>query len=138
MRSLLALRRAVDRHPFASDAALALAVTAIVQFDVLSDDGYLSASNWVYVPTTLLMTLPLAWRRRAPLLVVVVVMGAFAAQSFILDPTPTPDVEIVPALIAIYSVAAHGERWAAFAGGGFSLAAGLVWLGLNDFLLPTV
>ena len=123
---------------FAVDALLAVALAGLVLSDVFTSESYLTGSEAVYVLVALLMTLPLAWRRRAPLLVVVVVMGAFAAQSFILDPTPTPDVEIVPALIAIYSVAAHGERWAAFAGGGFSLAAGLVWLGLNDFLLPTV
>jgi signal transduction histidine kinase len=56
----------------------------------------------------------------------------------ILDPTPTPDVELVPALIAVYSVAVHGGRWVAFARARVSLAAGLVWLGLDDFLLPTV
>ena len=138
MRHLRRLVRVLRGHVFAVDALLAVALAGLVLSDVFTSESYLTGSEAVYVLVALLMTLPLAWRRRAPLLVVVVVMGAFAAQSFILDPTPTPDVEIVPALIAIYSVAAHGERWAAFAGGGFSLAAGLVWLGLNDFLLPTV
>lgn len=125
-------------HAFAADTLLAVALAAFVLSDVFTSESYLTGSDAVYVPVALLMTVPLAWRRRAPLVVVVVVMGAFAAQSFILDPTPTPDVELVPALIAVYSVAAHGERWAAFVGAGFSLAAGLVWLGLDDFLLPTV
>ena len=98
-------------HPFATDAALAFALAAVVLFEVFTSKGYLTGSAWVYVPVALLMTVPLAWRRRAPLLVVVLVMGAFAAQSLILDPTPTPDVELIPALIAAYSVAAHGERW---------------------------
>jgi signal transduction histidine kinase len=84
------------------------------------------------------MTVPLAWRRRSPLIVVVLVMGAFAAQSLILDPKPTPDGELIPALIAVYSVAAQGERWIPFVGGGLSLVAGLIWLGADDFLLPTV
>jgi signal transduction histidine kinase len=84
------------------------------------------------------MTVPLAWRRRAPLVVVALVMGAFAAQSLILDPTPTPDIELVPALVAVYSVAAHGEGLAPFVGGGLSIVAGLIWLGIDDFLLPTV
>ena len=125
-------------HAFAVDALLAAALAALVLSDVFTSENYLTGSVAVYVPVALLMTVPLAWRRRAPLVVVEVVMGAFAAQSFILDPAPTPDVELVPALIAVYSVAAHGERGAAFVGAGFSLAAGLVWLGLNDFLLPTV
>jgi signal transduction histidine kinase len=133
-----ALIEMLRRHPFASDGLLALALAAFVLSEVFTSGGYLTGSNWVYVPVALLMTLPLAWRRRAPLLVVALVMGAFAVQSLILDPTPTPDVELIPALIAVYSVAAHGERWVSFAGGGLSLVAGLIWLGVDDFLLPTV
>ena len=125
-------------HPFASDALLAFILAAFVLSEVYTSGGYLTGSNWVYVPAATLMTVPLAWRRRAPLVVVVLVMGAFAAQSLILDPTPTPDVESIPALIAVCSVAAHGVRWVSFAGGGLSLGAGLVWLGVDDFLLPTV
>jgi signal transduction histidine kinase len=125
-------------HPFATDALLAFALAALVLSEVFTSEGYLTGSNWVYVPVALLMTVPLAWRRRAPLVVVVLVMGAFAAQSLILDPTPTPDVELIPALIAVYSVAAHGKRLVAFVGGGLGMAAGLIWLGVDDFLLPIV
>jgi signal transduction histidine kinase len=125
-------------HPFATDALLAFALAALVLSEVLTSEGYLTGSNWVYVPVALSMTVPLAWRRRAPLVVVVLVMGAFAAQSLILDPTPTPDVELIPALIAVYSVAAHGEGWVSFVGGSLSMAAGLIWLGVDDFLLPIV
>ena len=138
MRSLLALRRAVDRHPFASDAALALAVAAIVQFDVLSDDGYLSASNWVYVPTTLLMTLPLAWRRRAPLVVVAVVMGALVVEALAAGSSPTPDTPLIAWLLAIYTVAAHRGRVGAVVGGAIGLVAGTVWIGLDDVFFPVV
>jgi signal transduction histidine kinase len=125
-------------HPFASDAVLAFVLAALVLSEVFTSKGYLTGSNWVYVPVAVLMTVPLAWRRRAPLVVVVLVMGAFAAQSLILDPTPTPDVELIPALIAVYSVAAHGERWFPWVGGGVGIVAGLIWLGLDDFLLPIV
>jgi signal transduction histidine kinase len=138
MRRIHGLVRVLRGHALAADALLAAALAVLVLSDVITSESYLTGSDAVYVPVALLMTVPLAWRRRAPLVVVVVVMGAFAAQAFILDPKPTPDVELVPALIAVYSVAAHGERWAAFVGAGFSLAAGLVWLGLDDFLLPTV
>ena len=117
---------------------LAFALAAVVLSEVFTSGGYLTGSNWVYVPVAVLMTVPLAWRRHAPLVVVVLVMGAFAAQSLILDPTPTPDVELIPALIAVYSVAVHGARWASFVGGGLSVVAGLIWLGVDDFLLPAV
>ena len=125
-------------HPSASDGLLAFALAAFVLSEVFTSEGYLTGSNWVYVPVAVLMTIPLAWRRRAAPVVVALVMGAFAAQSLILDPTPTPDAELIPALIAVYSVAAHGERWVSLVGGGLSLVAGLIWLGLDDFLLPTV
>jgi signal transduction histidine kinase len=123
-------------HPFFSDAVLAFGLTALVLFDVLTSGDYLSDSKWVYVPVALLMTMPLAWRRRAPVGVAVVVMGAFATQSLIVN--PTPDVELIPALIAVYSVAAHGEGWVAFAGGASGLVGGVIWLGIGDFLLPVV
>jgi signal transduction histidine kinase len=125
-------------HPFATDALLASVLAALVLSEVFTSGDYLTGSNWVYLPAAVLMTVPLAWRRRSPLVVVALVMGAFAAQSLILDPTPTPDVELIPALIAVYSVAAHGERWVSFVGGGLSVGAGLIWLGVDDFLLPVV
>jgi signal transduction histidine kinase len=133
-----AIVRVFRVHPFASDALLAFVLAVLVLFEVFTSGDYLTGSKWIYVPAALLMTVPLAWRRRAPLVVVALVMGAFAAQSLILDPTPTPDVELVPALLATYSVAAHGEGWVPFVGGGLSLVAGLIWLGVDDFLLPTV
>jgi signal transduction histidine kinase len=125
-------------HPFASDALLAFALAVLVLSEVFTSAGYLTGSKWIYVPVAASMTVPLAWRRRTPLVVVVLVLGAFAVQSIILDPTPTPDVELIPALIAVYSVAVHGERWVPFAGGGLSVVAGLIWLGVDDFLLPIV
>ena len=78
-----ALVQAFQEHPFASDAGLAFGLAALVLSDILTSRNYLTGSNWVYVPVALLMTVPLAWRRRTPVVVVVVVMGAFAAQSLI-------------------------------------------------------
>lgn len=138
MARMRAVLQAHRRHPFASDATLAGGLAALVLSDVFTSRGYLTGSLAVYVPVALLMTVPLAWRRRAPLAVAAVVMGAFAAQSLILDPTPTPDVELVPALVAMYSVGAHEERRASYLGAAIGLAAGLVWLGADDFLLPTL
>jgi signal transduction histidine kinase len=133
-----AVVQALREHPFASDALLAFGLAVLVLSEVLTSSGYLSGSSWVYVPIALLMTTPLAWRRRAPLVVVALVMGAFATQSLILGATPTPDIELIPALVAVYSVAAHGEGWVAFVGGAIGLVAGVIWLGIGDFLLPVV
>jgi len=138
MRAIRAAAQALREHPLATDAVLAFTLLVLVLSEVLTSSSYLTGSEWVYVPVALLMTLPLAWRRRSPLAVVVVVMSAFAAQSLILDPTPTPDLELIPAVIAVYSVGAVADRWLSVGGLGVSLAAGLIWLGIGDFLLPTV
>ena len=138
VRRLEALRSLIVRHPFASDAAIAAAVCAFVLQDIWTSSGYLTASKAIYVPAALAMTVPLAWRRRAPLVVAIVVMGAVAVASLVVGSAPIPDTALVAWLIAIYSVAAHCERRPALIGGAFSLGAGLVWMGIDDFLFPIV
>jgi signal transduction histidine kinase len=128
----------VQSHPFASDAVLAGVLAVLALGDIYSSTDYLTGSRWIYVPAALLMTVPLAWRRIAPLPVIAVVMGALIAQSLALGTTPSPDFELVAWLIAVYSVAAHTERRTALIGGGIGLAGGLTWIGLDDFLLPVV
>jgi signal transduction histidine kinase len=132
------VRRLIEDHPLASDAAVAIAVTAFVQVDIWTSGDYLTASKAIYVPTALLMTLPLVWRRRAPLLVCAVVMGALIVQSLAVGSAPTPDSALIAWLLAIYSVAAHCNRVGAAAGGAMSLGAGLVWMGVDDFFFPVV
>jgi signal transduction histidine kinase len=133
-----AVRRLVELHPFASDAGIAVSLAALVQADIWSSGDYLTASKAIYVPAALLMTLPLAWRRRAPLAVLVVVMGTLVVEAVAVGSRPTPDSLLVAWLLAVYSVAAHCDRLRALAGGAVSLAAGLVWMGVDDFLLPVV
>ncbi len=140
MTAIRAAVRALRAHPVASDAALAFALALLVLQDVvLSNGDYLTGSNSVYVPAALLMTVPLAWRRRTPLLVVLVVMAALAAQSLLLAPSePYPDSELVPLLLAVYSVAAHGKGRTPLVGAAVSGVAGVVWVGVDDFFLPLV
>jgi hypothetical protein len=76
MKLFRSVRRLVERHSFAADATLAVALAGLVLSDVWTSGDYLTASKWIYVPAGLLMTLPLAWRRRAPLPVAAVVKGA--------------------------------------------------------------
>jgi signal transduction histidine kinase len=138
---MLRLRRTVgivQSHPFASDAVLAGVLAVLAVGDIYTSGDYLTGSRWIYVPAALLMTVPLAWRRIAPLPVIAVVMGALIAQSLALGTAPSPDFELVAWLIAVYSVAAHSERRTALIGGGIGLVGGLTWIGLDDFLLPVV
>src|ERR671937_285473 len=132
------IRRLIEDHPLASDAAVAVAVAALVQSEIWTSSDYLTASKAIYVPTGLLMTLPLVLRRRAPLAVAAVVMGALVVESLAVGSAPTPDSPLIGWLLAIYSVAAHCDRTAALAGGALGLAAGLVWIGFDDFLFPIV
>ena len=69
MRLVEKARRLVIEHPFGADTALALVLAAFVLQDVLGSPGYLTASKAIYVPAALLMTLPLAFRRTALVLV---------------------------------------------------------------------
>ena len=138
MRWFQNVRRLVERHPIVSDAALAVALAALVLSDIWTSGDYFTASKAIYVPAALLMTLPLAWRRRAPLPVAAVVMGALVFESLAVGSAPTPDSPLIAWLLAIYTVAAHCERPAALAGGAMSLAAGLVWIGLDDSFFPIV
>jgi signal transduction histidine kinase len=132
------VRGLVERHSFVSDAALAIALAGFVVSDVFTSGDYLTASKAIYVPAGLLMTLPLAWRRRAPLPVAAVVMGALVFESLAVGSAPTQDAPLVGWLLAIYSVAAHCDRGAALVGGAVSLGAGLVWMGIDDFFFPVV
>jgi signal transduction histidine kinase len=130
--------RLAERHPFASDAAIAIAIAAFVLSDLWTSGDYLTGSKAIYVPAGLAMTVPLAWRRRAPLAVTAVVMGALVIESLAVGSAPTPDSQLIAWLLAIYTVAAHCDRRAALAGGAMSIAAGLVWMGVDDFFFPVV
>ena len=95
MARIRAVVRMLRGHPFASDAVLAFALAAFVLSDVFTSRGYLTGSKWVYIPAALLMTVPLAWRRRVPFAVVLLVMGAFAARNV--------------ASLIVHSTAAHSQ-----------------------------
>jgi hypothetical protein len=138
MRLVEKARRLITEHPFAADTALALVLAAFVLQDVLGSSGYLTASKAIYVPAALLMTLPLAFRRRAPFAVAVVVMSTMAIQARAVGSAPTPDSEVFGALLALYSAAAHCAPARARFAGALGIAAGLAWMGPDDFLFPLV
>jgi signal transduction histidine kinase len=135
LRAVLVLPRS---HPSATDAVLAGVLVAASIGEALTSPGYLTGSKWVYLPAAVAIAGPLAWRRRYPFSAACVTLAAFAVQSAVLDPTPTPDIELAPVLIAVYSASHYAVRRAALAVGVLAVAAGLVWLGLDDFLLPVL
>src|SRR4051812_11489010 len=80
------------------------------------------------------VTVPLGFRRRWPLAVVCVVMGAIALDSIVVGKAPQGLEVLLPALIAVYSVAAHADRRRALVG----LAVGFAGTVIEASLDPEV
>jgi signal transduction histidine kinase len=108
------------RRPPGLDILLALGLAVLVQLEIWGSDVTVPKS--IAVPVGLLMTLPLAWRRQAPLAVVAVVMAALAAQTLLDSSEQPPQTPFLSLVVAVYSVAAYADRPRALFGGGISLA----------------
>jgi signal transduction histidine kinase len=105
----------LQERQFAVDAAIAAAVALFTV--VLPASGYGGSSAETVVG--LLLTVPLAWRRRAPVAAAAVVATAGLLQLGTVDQVLPADIA---APVMIYALAAYAPRWAGSAG----LALGLV------------
>jgi hypothetical protein len=115
------LQRALDAvrgHSRVADAALALLLAALVQWEILTTD--VTGPKWLLVPAGLALTLPLAWRRVAPLPALLCVMAAAAVVGLAVadsdEVAQTPQLPFLAEILAVYSVAAHAERGRALIG----------------------
>ena len=108
------------RHPFAVDVALAAAVWFCTV--VLPSAAYWQQPAPSFLVGTLL-TVPLAWRRRAPVAAAAAVVAVGLVELVVV---PEFLAANVAALFMVYALAAYSTRWAAQAG----LAVGLVGAGL--------
>ena len=70
-----------------------------------------------------LVTLPLAWRRRAPVAVLFAVIGAAACAAFAIRPSQGPLTSFIAVIVAFYSVGANCTERRALLGGGTGLLA---------------
>jgi signal transduction histidine kinase len=102
-------------HPFAVDCWLAAAVVFCTV--LLPAPGYWEAPAYSLL-LGLLLTVPLAWRRRAPVAAAAAVVAAGLIQLVTLNSFLVADVA---ALFMIYALAAYAPRWASRGG----LALGL-------------
>jgi signal transduction histidine kinase len=114
---------------FYGDWALALGLAVLFQIEVwtidpshppgdVGSDVFSSTERAVAGAAGLVLALSLAWRRRAPLIVLAVAIAASVVANFavVLDAATTPAVALV---VAVYSVGAHAERvreWIGLAG----------------------
>jgi signal transduction histidine kinase len=115
-----------ERWPRWADPAIATAITVLAVVELALADPRSPA--WQY-PVVVVMTAALAWRRRTPVTVLVVVMGTLLVQQAAqVDPD---GVYVALALYpAFYSVGAHRPLRPAAAG----LAIGLLLLGCGALL----
>jgi signal transduction histidine kinase len=127
MRATLTTLRAWARSPLA-DVVLAAGLAAYAMVEIWRPDTLgveAGGDKAVLVTTMLAATLPLALRRRAPLLVLVVVAAALSAQALL-----TMFLEglaaIAALLVAVYSVAVHAGLPRAVAGLIAALVCGAV------------
>jgi signal transduction histidine kinase len=127
MRATLTTVRAWARSPLA-DVVLAAGLAAYAMVEIWRPDTLgveAGGDKAVLVTTMLAATLPLALRRRAPLLVLVVVAAALSTQALL-----TMFLEglaaIAALLVAVYSVAVHAGRPRGVAGLIAALVCGVV------------
>jgi signal transduction histidine kinase len=127
------------------DALLALGLAGTAQYEIwahpLFDDGIPGPR----LPNTVLLfliTVPLAWRRRAPTVVFALVLASIALQISLIDDARSvqpPFQDWIALLIIFYSLGAHAERRRAIAagalGGGFVVVGDLVQLLSSDVRL---
>lgn len=121
----LRVRRSVE--PI--DVVIAIALTAATQVEIWApqlapamDD--VTGSRLFLAVSSFVMTVPLAVRRRLPVVTCVLVLGAGALQQQL--STPTEGLSTLAAmLIAAYSVSTHGDRRQANLGGAVVLVASL-------------
>ena len=105
------------------DALLALALAGTAQYEIwagpLFDDGIPGPrlANAVFL---LLITVPLAWRRRAPTVVFALVLASVGLQISLIDDARSaqpPFQHWIALLIVFYSLGAHAERRRAIVAG---------------------
>ncbi|MEA2125815.1 MAG: hypothetical protein QOI80_2597 [Solirubrobacteraceae bacterium] len=109
-------------RPLPAPLPVDLAIALLLGGWWLADVG---DSTGAGVASLVLMTVPLGWRRTAPLATMVLVAGGFAASGLETSP-PEPLPQLAAALVASYSVAVHARTWGmALAGLGAGLAGGV-------------
>jgi signal transduction histidine kinase len=124
------------RHPRATDTAIAVAITLIVQVDTWSN-AWVEGSRPALAAAGLAMTVPLGWRTSHPVAVCAIVFAALGIQDVIAGSNArTPDAQLVAWIVATFSVAANADRAGALVGAAMALAATIGWLGIDDLVFP--
>jgi signal transduction histidine kinase len=120
----MSVRQRIDRF---ADPALALALTAGIELETRlgSPQGMtVRGGRIALVVIAMGVTIPLVWRRPAPLLVLAATLIAFASALVLISHGRGSPLSALVALgVAFYSVGAYVDGRRAIAGGGVGLAA---------------
>ena len=109
------------------DVTLAAALTVFVQVGIWTDDDYLTGSKPFFAFTSLLMTAPLAWRRRFPVGVTLLIAGAILLQAAVESGPHPPDGPFLAWIVASYSVAVHATLRHSLVAGALLVVAVDAW-----------
>ncbi|MGA8846715.1 MAG: sensor histidine kinase [Nocardioides sp.] len=119
------------------DTAIACGLLALAQAEVWLTTGY--EPGVVYAVAAAGMTVPLAWRRRAPIVVCIFVLLVLVAMEIVGHPQD-PAYVMAVLIVALYSVGAYRSHRPAIAGwvGAMALIAALIAVeegpGAGDFV----
>jgi signal transduction histidine kinase len=94
-------------RPQPADAALAAGLAALVLWEILTTD--VTGPPAVLIPAALATTLPLAWRRSAPLPVTAVIAAAVIAQALLDRSEQSPQTPIIALLILAFSIGVYAD-----------------------------
>ena len=97
------------------DALLAAAISAFVLQNVWTD-GWVTGSRAFLTVTSLAMTVPLAWRRRAPLAVAAIAALALMVQVAVEPTHHSVDAQFLAWIVVSYSLGVHARLRPALAG----------------------
>ncbi|MBA2461431.1 MAG: sensor histidine kinase [Actinobacteria bacterium] len=116
-------RPAIVERPAVRDTLLALALAALVEWEILATD--VDGPTLGLVLLGLTATLPLAARRQAPVSVVAIVMSGILALDAI-SVGQEPQITLLPILLAAFSAGAYAPRRTALAGAAIAVGGVLL------------
>jgi signal transduction histidine kinase len=109
--------------PPIQDVLIALALAAAAELEVWLAD--IPGPRGVSAAGAILVAAPLAWRRRAPLVAAILVVGLQAVEFHLGVPSKAPALPALMIIVAMYSLGSWGDTRGAWIGGAFALTA--VW-----------
>jgi signal transduction histidine kinase len=129
-RESLLPRLSGERASVAFDLLLAAGLTALLQLQVWTQEAVdeTFADRPLSSPILLVVTVPLIWRRRAPIAVAACCGAGIAAQVVVTGTFTTAIGLVLPVLVALFSAGAYAERPRAFLG----LGAILLGVGVHE------